>query len=139
MSAQAARARYLADRVSTASPAALIVLVYDRLSLDLESATAAYREGRPADASIALSHAQRIVTELLNSLDTSSWVGGDDLAALYRYLMATFVAARSSADESLLPTAVAIVTSLQNAWRQAALELTDRSQPALSSLAGRVA
>ncbi len=39
MSAAALRARYLGDAVATASPQQLLVMLYDRLALDLERAT----------------------------------------------------------------------------------------------------
>ncbi len=121
MSAVAARRRYLADQVSTASPAALIVMLYDRLALDLEVATTAYAAGQPLEAGLALSHAQRIVGELLTSLDPTAWTGAADLAALYRYLLDGLITARAAGHPAALRGLAAIVASLRAAWAQAAV------------------
>jgi flagellar protein FliS len=123
MTSQDARLRYLADRVSTATPAALIVMLYDRLGVDIELAAAAQDAGDPAAASGPLRHAQQILAELLTSLDTAAWSGGDDLAALYRYLLMGLIAAKSTPDPSALRGFGTIVTELRSAWHGAALEL----------------
>jgi len=132
MSAQAAKLRYLADRVNTASPAALVVLLYDRLALDIEIATAAQSDGDPIAAAVALSHAQRIVTELLTSLDRSAWVGADDLAALYRYLLMGLIDARTSPETDQLRPLGVIVAQLGSAWRAAEVELAGQQPSGLS-------
>ncbi len=87
MSAQAARLRYLTDKVSTATPAQLIVMLYDRLGVDIERAASAQVEGDLAGVSAALLHAQQIVSELRASLDTSAWSGAENLASLYQYML----------------------------------------------------
>jgi phosphoenolpyruvate synthase/pyruvate phosphate dikinase len=48
MSAASLRARYLGDAVATASPQQVLVMLYDRLALDLERAM-----GRPVDVELA--------------------------------------------------------------------------------------
>ena len=45
MSAASLRARYIGDTVTTASPQRLLVMLYDRLALDLERAQAALAGG----------------------------------------------------------------------------------------------
>ncbi|HEX4728257.1 MAG TPA: flagellar protein FliS, partial [Jatrophihabitans sp.] len=67
MPAADARARYLADAVATATPAKRIVLLYDRLWLDIQRAQAGLDSADPT-ARDHLQHAQRIVAELLGSL-----------------------------------------------------------------------
>ena len=71
MPADALRARYLADAVATATPARRIVLLYDRLWLDVQRAQAATDAGEPTRDQ--LQHAQQIVAELLGSLDLAAW------------------------------------------------------------------
>ena len=65
MSAASLRARYLGDAVATSSPQQVLVMLYDRLALDLERAQKAVAAGEREAASEQLQHAQAIVLELL--------------------------------------------------------------------------
>ena len=69
------RGRYVSDAVSTASPAALLIMLYDRLLLDLERGEALMIAGERNKASVELQHAQDIIMEFRMSLDVSSWEG----------------------------------------------------------------
>jgi flagellar secretion chaperone FliS len=131
----AARMRYLADQVSTASPAALIVMLYDRLSLDIEVAATARDAADPIAAALALSHGQQIVTELLTSLDRTVWTGAEDLADLYRYLLMGLIEARTAPDARRLRALGVIVGDLRSAWSQAATALTATALTATASKA----
>src|SRR4051812_29260461 len=81
------RMRYLTDTIATASPARLLVMLYDRLCLDLERGHAALLEGDREAASAALVHAQDILMELRGSLDLGSWDGAANLAGIYTFLV----------------------------------------------------
>jgi flagellar protein FliS len=131
VSTQLARQRYLADRVHTATPAQLIVMLYDRLAVDIQRAITAQLDGDPAAASAPLLHAQQIVTELHSSLDPSAWSGGDDLAALYRYVLFALMHARSTPDPDALQALAKIVSDLGSSWRAAAAELAAAGPRAL--------
>ncbi|MCU1659904.1 MAG: Flagellar protein FliS, partial [Pseudonocardiales bacterium] len=85
MAADDARARYLRDRVLTATPAQRVVMLYDRLALDLglASTVAASAVGISAVGTSAvdtdrhavaahLSHALEVVAELHASLDLTA-------------------------------------------------------------------
>ena len=74
--AVAARSRYAADAVATASPARLLIMLYDRLVRDLVTAEEAAAKGDLTTMSSELVHAQAIVLELRTSLDTTVWDGG---------------------------------------------------------------
>ena len=115
--------RYLGDSLSTASPAALLVMLYDRLVLDLQRAEQAQQVGDREVAHTNLMHAQEIVVELQNSLDVDAWDVGQNLMALYTWLLKELAAANLAGDASR--TAVCrteTVEPLADAWRQAALE-----------------
>lgn len=116
-----ARSAYLANTVATASPARLLVMLYDRLVLDVQRGLAAQRAGDHAAARPNLLHAQDIVTELRSTLRTQGWQGGPGLAALYDWLFAELVRANTSRDFQLTVGCLAVVTQLADAWRQAAL------------------
>lgn len=116
-----ARSRYTADAVSTASPARLLIMLYDRLVLDLVNAEQAARQGNPARMSSELQHAQAIVLELRTSLDISLWSGAQGLSDIYTFLHAELVAANVKADAERIATCRSLVEPLRDAWRQAAL------------------
>jgi flagellar secretion chaperone FliS len=123
MSAASLRARYMGDAVTTASPQRLLVMLYDRLALDLERAQAALVEGDRQEASGQLQHAQDIVLELRSSLRVDAWEGGPRLAALYTWLISELVQANVKADRNRVASCLQVVEPLRDAWRQAAASL----------------
>ena len=118
---QTARARYAADSIATASPARLLVMLYDRLVRDLVTAEDAVGSGDIAVASDNLIHAQAIVLELHTSLDLDVWDGARGLAALYTFLHSELVAANIRKDAARIATCRSLVEPLRDAWREAAL------------------
>ena len=124
MSAVSLRTRYLGDAISTASPQQVLVMLYDRLALDLERAQLALRDGRRDDAAQQLRHAQDIVFELLGSLQVDAWEGGPRLAALYNWLIAELSAAVLKHDRNRVASCLQVVEPLRDAWRQAAASLS---------------
>ena len=124
MSAASLRARYLGDSVATASPQQLLVMLYDRLALDLERAQKAVAAGDRARANEELQHAQAIVLELLSSLQVDAWDGGPRLAALYNWLIAELSQAMVKHDRGRVASCLQIVEPLRDAWRQAAASLS---------------
>lgn len=111
-----ARNRYLRDRVLTASPAQRVVLLFDRLVLDLERARSS---DDAAGAGQAIGHAGQIVAELMSSLDVTAGGPAQNLAQLYGFLINELVAARgepSTRIDALIP----IVTDLRDAFAYAA-------------------
>ncbi len=123
MSTASLRARYLGDTVTTASPQRLLVMLYDRLALDLERAGTALAAGDRGAAGEQLSHAQEIVIELRSSLVVDAWEGGPRLAALYSWLLTELVQANVKADRNRVASCQQVVEPLRDAWRQAATSL----------------
>lgn len=123
MSQAALRARYLGDSVATASPQQVLVMLYDRLALDLERAQKAVATGDRQEASVQLQHAQDIVFELLSSLRVDVWEGGPRLAALYNWLISELVQANVKLDTNRISSCRQVVEPLRDAWRQAAATL----------------
>ena len=115
--------RYLSDSLSTASPATLLVMLWDRLVLDLQRAEDAQRAEDRETAHTNLIHAQDIVRELQVGLDVEKWEGGPGLMALYTWMVQELVAANLSGDaDRTAAVRVDLVEPLAEAWRQAALE-----------------
>ena len=123
MSAASLRARYLGDAVATSSPQQVLVMLYDRLALDLERAQLAVASGDRQEASEQLQHGQAIVMELLSSLRVDAWEGGPRLAALYNWLIGELVQANIKLDGNRIASCRQVVEPLRDAWRQAALSM----------------
>ena len=123
MSAASLRARYLGDAVATSSPQQVLVMLYDRLALDLERAQKAVAAGQRQVANDELQHAQAIVLELLSSLQVDAWEGGPRLASLYNWLLNELVQANIKADTNRISACRQVVEPLRDAWRQAAATL----------------
>jgi flagellar secretion chaperone FliS len=123
MSTASLRSRYLGDSVATASPQRILVMLYDRLALDLERAQKAVATGDREVANEQLQHAQEIVLELLASLQVDAWEGGPRLAALYNWLISELVQANIKLDTNRISSCRQVVEPLRDAWRQAAAML----------------
>ena len=114
------RDRYLQDSINTASPAKLLLMLYDRLVLDLmQGEDALHADDRP-QANEKLTHAQEIVMELRVSLDVEAWSGAPGLANLYGYLLTELIGANIARDPSRVTACRGLVESLRDAWREAA-------------------
>jgi flagellar secretion chaperone FliS len=114
------RETYLAASVSTASPSQLLVMLYERLVMDVERAADALRRGEPSQAHEPLLHAQEIVLELNASLDQKAWDGAPGLASLYDYLHHELIRANIGKDLKIAEFCLQTVTTLRDTWRDAA-------------------
>jgi flagellar protein FliS len=128
MTSPAMRARYLADSVNTASPARLLVMLYERLVLDLSQAEVAMGAGQREEGGERLMHAQEIVLELRATLDEELWAGAAGLAQIYEFVVNELIAANIKADVGRIVACRSLVEPLLEAWRQAALTTADNSR-----------
>lgn len=112
---------YTDNSVSTASPARLLVMLMDRLVLDIERGLAGLSAGTYDDVHKNLVHAQDIVVELEVSLDADAMPAGHQLAALYEYLRGLLVQANIRRDITAGTEALGLAKELADTWRQAAL------------------
>ena len=119
MTNPARRNRYLAETVTTASPGQLLVMLYDRLVLDLAQAEEAMRATDHEAASQRLMHAQDIVAELRATLDVNAWDGAAGLAQLYGFLFSHLIKANIRRDAALVAECREVVEPLRDAWREA--------------------
>ena len=123
MSTASLRARYMGDTVATASPQQLLVMLYDRLALDLERAEDALVAADRETAHGQLLHAQEIVLELRGSLQVDVWEGGPRLAALYSWVLTELMKANLKGDVRRVRDCRKVVEPLRDAWREAAASL----------------
>ena len=117
-----ARAAYLDASIATASPARLLVMLYERLVLDVQRGVESLERSDLQEAHRQLTHAQDIVLELQSSLKPDAFKGGHDLATLYGYLHGRLVTANIRKDAAIAAECLPLVTDLCDIWRQAALE-----------------
>ena len=117
-----ARAAYMSASVATASPARLLVMLCERLVLDVTRALDAQHAGVVEEAHRQLLHAQEIVLELRSSLEVDTWDGGANLASIYDYLHTQLVRANIGKDADLTQACLALVSDLCQTWREAALQ-----------------
>jgi flagellar protein FliS len=120
MTSQKLRNRYVSDSVGTASPARLLVMLYDRLVLDLMIASKSLAEADHETASTRIYHAQEIIMELQASLDPTAWSGGPGLSSLYSYLFTELVQANVTKDSARVDLVLRFAEQLRDAWREAA-------------------
>lgn len=115
-----ARNTYASNSVSTASPARLVVMLYDRLVRDLVAAEDGLDRRDVVKANDSLQHAQNILLELRTSLDTSAWSGGPALADLYTFLHGELLSANVAKDLGRVKVCRELIEPLRDAWQQAA-------------------
>ena len=114
------RNRYAQDTVSTASPAKLLTMLYDRLSKDLLAAEQAAVFGDVPATHANLIHAQEIITELAATLDVSAWAGGGQLLSIYEFCLQELFQANVAKDAARIHGVREIIEPLRDAWRHAA-------------------
>jgi flagellar secretion chaperone FliS len=115
------RSAYQAQATTTASPAQLVLMLYDGALTQIARADEALGEDGDAEAAHqALSKAQTIVTELAVTLDHER--GGEvaaNLASLYEYCTHLLVEANISKSPAGLGDAANVLRGLRDAWEQA--------------------
>jgi flagellar protein FliS len=114
------RDRYLRDSVNTASPAKLLIMLYDRMILDLAKGEEALRSGEREAANDRITHAQEIILELRTSLDVEAWSGAPGLANLYGWLLTELIGANIGRDADRVAACRALVEPIRDAWNEAA-------------------
>lgn len=114
------RDRYLQDSINTASPGKLLIMLYDRLVLDLVQGEEALRANDRELAHDRLTHAQEIVIELRTTLDVDAWAGAPGLASLYGWLLTELIGANIGKDADRVAACRSLVEPLRDAWREAA-------------------
>ena len=122
-----ARNAYMGGMVSTASPARLLVMLFERLGVDVDKAIVCQEASDFAAASPHLLHAQEIVLELAGSLRQDGWSGAAGLASLYSFLHSELVRANVAGEAERTAAVRALVEPLADAWRAAALEVSAAS------------
>jgi flagellar protein FliS len=105
--------------MAASSPQKLVVLMFERIGLDLERAIVAIDRNHVEAAHRALLNAQDIVFELQVALDLEVWPEGAELASIYDYLLGLLVEANLRKSIDLVRQCLGIVNPLTETWGEA--------------------
>jgi flagellar secretion chaperone FliS len=111
--------KYRSRAIQTAPGPQLLVMLYDRLAVDVDIATQSLDAQDYLATNERLQHAQRIVRMLRSSLEPDGFAGGRDLLALYDFLLGHLVEANLRKDPDLVRECARIIAPLREAWQQA--------------------
>ncbi len=111
---------YRESSVLTASPAQLVVMLYDGAGRFLRQAEAALGEGAVAHAHERLSRADAILDELLLTLDKGAGQIAERLEAIYVFCKRLLVEARVGRDAAKVVQVRTLLAELREAWSQIA-------------------
>jgi len=131
-SADRAKAEYLRKSVQSATPAQLVVMLFDRALLDLARAERAQEQSDFAEASTQLIHAQAIVAELASALNTETWDGAEQLLGIYNFVGSEMVRANVEGDVRRTRECIRILEPIADGFRQAA-DATAAGSPELAA------
>lgn len=115
---------YQREAILSASPARLLVMLYDRLLVDLFRAEAAQGDEEWDTARTNLLHAQDILAELAGSLDIQAWDGAQSMLAIYNYASTALTNANIHRNIDLTRECIALLEPLRQSWHEAATQPT---------------
>lgn len=121
MNPYAAPNAYRENAVMTASPAQLVVMLYDGAARFLKQAEVIATEGAWTDANERLNRADLIIDELLMTLDADR--GGDiatQLQAIYVFCKRLLIDARLEHDVERIRRAAQLLGELRESWAELA-------------------
>ena len=112
-----AAASYRDHALTTASPARIVVLAFERLTLDLERALAALENGEHPHTHLI--HAQDLLMALLSGVDTNAWEHAHRLSTIYLSVHRSLITANIEKNPALIKDSLEIIVGLKDAWTQA--------------------
>lgn len=116
----ASHAAYRRGAVLAATPAELVVMLYDGARRFLRQAVAATNEGEVERAHKALRRAERIIAHLDGTLDFDYGELPQRLHAIYLFCLAHLSAARMSQDAAKIEEVSTLLGELRESWAQIA-------------------
>ena len=111
--------RYRETDISSMSSEKMIVLLYERLVTDLESARKALLEKNRSEFAKQINHSQRIISELRGALDHS--IGGEisqNLESLYSFMFHEQLELLLDHKVDHIDNCLKVISPLLEAWRQ---------------------
>lgn len=109
---------YQSQAVQTANKPQLLIMLLDRLAVDIARAEKAIESNDFETSNETLQHAQRIVRMLANSLDADGFAGGQELLSVYVFLEGHLVKANFEKSAEMVRECAEILRPLHEAWRR---------------------
>ncbi|MDA8196398.1 MAG: flagellar protein FliS [Actinomycetota bacterium] len=110
---------FVKDAIITATPAARLMMLLDRLEIDLKRAEQGFVTGDAYSRNVALLHAQEIVLNLRDTLRVDIWQGAAQLKAIYSFIYVEFVQSNIYEDKKRFDWAKQLLMQIIEAWRGA--------------------
>jgi len=120
------RATYQLASVNTASPARLLVMLFERLVLDCERGLRAIETGDREECNRQFQHAQAILIHLTSTLEVEGMPAGRELLALYDWVTRQLVIANVQHSRGAATEALTRSRELADMWTQAAMQAAAR-------------
>ena len=110
------RKEYLKQEVMTASPAELVAMLYSACIKNLKLAVMAWEDSKDITTiNNCLIKAQKVIVELMNSLDMSIELSGQ-LLKVYEFMLKELRAANVKKDLSNVEPLIAMLESMRDTW-----------------------
>lgn len=114
-SPSAFKARFKNDAVETAAPSTLLVMLMERLCLDIKRAEVAQQDENWQSAHESLLNAQGIVSALSEALDPK-WEHTSTQADIYQFLYRQLVAANLRRDPAFTTECLHLAEPVRDTW-----------------------
>ena len=112
-------AAYQNQAVQTANGPQLLVMLCDRLAVDIARAEVAIEANDHKASNEHLQHAQKIVRMLRNALDPDGFKGGHELLSVYVFLENHLIKANLEKDVVLVRECAELTRPFHEAWHKA--------------------
>lgn len=124
----ASHAAYRRGEVLAATPAQLVVMLYDGARRFLRQAVAAMNAGEVERAHTTLRYGERIISHLDGTLDFEQGDLPQRLHMIYGFCLSQLNAARIGQDPAKVEEVSGLLGELREAWSQAAAEVDGAAQ-----------
>jgi flagellar secretion chaperone FliS len=124
----ASHAAYRRGEVLAATPAQLVVMLYDGARRFLRQTVAAMNAGEVERAHTSLRHGERIVSHLDGTLDYDQGDLPQRLHMIYTFCLSQLNAARITQDPTKVEEVSGLLGELREAWSQVAAEVDGPAQ-----------
>ncbi|WP_141604106.1 flagellar export chaperone FliS [Terrilactibacillus laevilacticus] len=119
--------KYQQNSIMTASPGELTLMLYDGCLKFIRQGREAMNNHQDAEKNTLLQKAQRIITELMVTLDRKQPIS-NEMLPLYDYINRRLIEANIKNDPTILDEAEELVMNFRDAWREV-IKTTRKNQP----------
>lgn len=112
---------YREQMVQTANGPRLLVMLCDRLQVDVERSLVALEANDLKMVNESLQHAQKIVRVLRSALDPDGFHGGHELLSVYVFIENHLVKANLEKSAAMIQECANLIAPIREAWTKAVL------------------